>query len=201
VSKVYGSSETSSFVTMIEAKDILRKITSSGKILQKNEIFILSESGQKLPAGKSGEIAVKSDSVMKGYINNEKETSNKSKNGMYLSGDIGYLDEEGYLFVEARRNDLIVSGGENINPAEVQNAIFENPDIKDCYVFGLEDKTWGHIAVAVVVKSSEIDIKLKEFLKTKIAGYKIPKKIIYVKQIPKTSLGKIEKGKVRDLFN
>jgi len=201
ISKVYGSSETSSFVTMIGGKEVFQKMDSSGKILPPNEIYILGESGQKLPAGKSGEIVVKSDSVMKGYINNEKETSNKLKEGMYFSGDIGYLDEEGYLFVEARRNDLIISGGENINPLEVQKAILENPDIKDCYVFGLEDKTWGHIVTAVVVKSNDTNIILKEYLGSKIAGYKIPKKIIYVDQIPKTSLGKIEKEKVRDLFN
>ncbi|MGA7837040.1 MAG: long-chain fatty acid--CoA ligase, partial [Ignavibacteriaceae bacterium] len=108
---------------------------------------------------------------------------------------------EGYLFVEARRNDLIISGGENINPLEVQKTILENPDIKDCYVFGFEDKTWGHIVAAVVVKLNDTNINLKEYLGSKLAGYKIPKKIIYVERIPKTSLGKIEKGKVRDLFN
>jgi len=201
ISKVYGSSETSSFVTMIKGKEVLQKTDSSGKILPPNKIYILDGSGQKLPAGKSGEIVVKSDSVMKGYINNEKESSNKLKERMYFSGDIGYLDEEGYLFVEARRNDLIISGGENINPLEVQKSILENPDIKDCYVFGFEDKTWGHIVAAVVVKLNDTNINLKEYLGSKLAGYKIPKKIIYVERIPKTSLGKIEKGKVRNLFN
>lgn len=202
VSKVYGSSETSSFVTMLTENDLTDKINSAGKALTPNKIFITDENGKNLPANKSGEIVVSSDAVMKGYINDEEATRAKLKDGFYFTGDYGYLDEDGYLYVEARRDDLIISGGENINPMEIQRAIMDIPGIKECFVLGLEDKTWGHIVAAAVIKcdrNKEIDIK--GYLRENLAGYKIPKKIICVNYFPLTALGKIEKEKVKELFN
>ncbi len=194
ITKVYGSSEVSSFVSAVNLKKGTNKITSSGLALPPNEIKIIDDSSNPLPSKTPGEIIVKSDSVMKGYLNNETETNKKLKNGFYLTGDIGYLDEEGYLYVEARRTDLIVSGGENINPLEIEKIIMTFEHVKEVCVFPLTDNEWGQIAVAAIVGEENHNLsfnELKNYLKTKIAGYKIPKKFFLIDKLPKTDLGKV----------
>ncbi|MEO8399225.1 MAG: o-succinylbenzoate--CoA ligase [Ignavibacteriaceae bacterium] len=201
--KVYGSTETASLVTALPFDKIKNKISSSGKPLNKNEIKIIGEKSRNLSKGKSGEILIKSLSVMKCYLNNKKETNRKLINGYYHSGDIGYLDEDGYLFVESRRNDLIISGGENINPYEVENEILKNKSVEEVSIVGLNDVEWGQIAAAAIVIKigKKINEKnLKESLKKNLAAYKIPKKIIFVDGLPKSTLGKIQKEKLKKLF-
>lgn len=202
ISKVYGSSETSSFVAAFSLNDSKNKIKSSGKAVSPNEILIVDEQKKKLPSNSIGEIAVKSVAVFTGYLNNPDETKIKLINGIYYTGDIGYIDEDGFLFVEARRSDLIVTGGENVNPLEVEKQILLHPDVEDCSVIGINDKTWGQIVVAAVVPKNKdlTELKIQEFLKNKLAGFKIPKRFLIVEQLPKTSLGKIEKEKVIALF-
>ena len=202
ISKVYGSSETSSFIAAFSLKEAKNKIKSSGRAISANEIFIVDEQRQNLSPNSIGEIAVKSDAVFSGYLNKDNETKNKLQNGIYYSGDIGYLDEEGFLFVEARRTDLIVTGGENVNPSEIEKHILQHKSIKECCVVGVEDKTWGHVIVAAVVSDDNnlSEKVIQDFLKDKMAGFKIPKRILFVKHLPKTSLGKIEKEKVISLF-
>jgi O-succinylbenzoic acid--CoA ligase len=202
ISKVYGSSETSSFVAAYSLKNFKNKMESSGKAIPPNEIFIVDEQKKKLPANAIGEIAIKSDATFSGYLNNDDEAKNKLVNGIYFTGDIGYIDEDGFLFVEARRTDLIVTGGENVNPFEVEKQILQHKNVKDCCVLGIEDKTWGHIVAAVIVPENKSlsEVGIKNFLKEKLAGFKVPKKVLFVENIPKTSLGKVEKEKVIALF-
>jgi O-succinylbenzoic acid--CoA ligase len=193
IAKVYGSTETSSFVSFMNYEELKRKPGASGKTIPPNKIIITDE----------GEIAVQSHTVMKGYYNNDEETFSRLKNDFYYSGDQGYIDDEGYLFVEARRNDLIVSGGENINPVEVENIILLNSKIKEACVVGIENKQWGQIvAAAIVVKENEklSEIDLINYLKERLASFKIPKKIIFIDQLPKSELGKVIREKVRELL-
>jgi O-succinylbenzoic acid--CoA ligase len=193
IAKVYGSTETSSFVSFMNYDEVKEKPGASGKAIPPNKIIITDE----------GEIAVQSQSVMQGYFNNEEETGEKIKNGFYYSGDIGRLDEDGYLYVEAKRNDLIVSGGENVNPLEIENVILSQSKVNEVCVVGIEDKEWGLIvSAAVVLKESGklSENELKNFLRDKIAPYKIPKQIIFINKLPKSSLGKIEREKVRELL-
>ena len=137
-----------------------------------------------------------------GYLNNPNETRTKLVDGIYYTGDIGYIDEDGFLFVEARRSDLIITGGENVNPLEVEKQILLHHDVEDCCVVGIDDKTWGQIvAVAVVSKNQNLkELEIQKFLKSKLAGFKVPKKFLIVEELPKTSLGKIEKEKIITLF-
>ena len=129
----------------------------------------------------------------------EIEALEKLKNGKFLTGDIGYKDKDGDLFVEARRTDLIITGGENVNPLEVENALNKLPGIADCCVFALPDMEWGQTVAAAVVMEKEISLQeIAEFLKGKIAGYKIPKRFFPVEKIPRTSLGKILREKVKE---
>ena len=203
ITKVYGSTEVSSFVSAATSDEILKRPSSSGKALHPNEIFIVNEKKKNAPANSRGEIVVKSSSVTKCYYKNPVETKKKLINGLYYTGDIGYLDNEGYLFVEARREDLIISGGENIVPKEVESAILNHPSVDDCFVFGLENTEWGQeTAAAVALKLHEKinSTELKKFLKNKLAGYKIPRKIFFIDEIPKTSLGKVQKEKLLNLI-
>ena len=150
-----------------------------------------------------GEIAVKSPAVMKGYLKDNTATKKKLFNDVYLTGDIGYKDPEGYIHVVNRRSDLIVTGGENVNPAEVEEMIMNFSKVKEVCVFGIDDSKWGQkIAAAIVSKSDEkfeID-ELKDFLKDKIASFKIPKEIYFVDEFPKTELGKIKRESLKKLF-
>jgi O-succinylbenzoic acid--CoA ligase len=190
--RVYGSSETASMVTAVSANKIISKPQSVGKPFNDIKIKISNDS----------EILIHSNSLFKKYLDDEKETLSKLISGFYHSGDVGFVDDDGYLFIEARRTDLIVTGGENVNPIEVEKAILQIPFIKDACVFPKQNKTWGQIvACAVIVDDTSINEKMiKEILKQQLAGYKIPKQFIFVNELPKTSLGKLEREKIKKMF-
>jgi O-succinylbenzoic acid--CoA ligase len=200
VAKVYGSTETSSFVSIMKTEEVKRKPGASGKAILPNQIFIFSDN-RELSSGKSGEIIVKSPAVMKGYFKDE--TATQPKNDLYRTGDIGYLDEEGFLFVEARRNDLIISGGENIIPYEVESAILTHTGIKETCVVGVEDYTWGQIVCAAIVLKENVYFTggtIENYLEGKLAHYKIPERIIFIDELPKSRLGKVIREDVKKLF-
>lgn len=193
IAKVYSSTETSSFVSFINSEEVKRKPDASGKAVSPNKIIITEE----------GEIAVKSPAIMQGYFQNEIESSLKLKDGFYFTGDTGYIDEEGYLFVEAKRDDLIISGGENINPVEVENAILSNQKVKEACVVGISDKQWGQALTAVIVLNENNFLnekELKDYLKIKLAPFKVPKRIFFVKFLPKSALGKVQRDEVKKLI-
>ncbi len=190
--RVYGSSETASMVTAISVNKIISKPQSVGKPFNNVEIKISHDS----------EILIQSNSLFKKYLDDEKETLSKLVNGFYHSGDLGFIDDDGYLFIEARRNDLIVTGGENVNPIEIEKALLQIPFIKEAIVFPKQNKTWGQIvACALVIKDAPNDVKsIKDKLKLSLAGYKIPKEYYFVDELPRTSLGKLEREKIRKMF-
>jgi O-succinylbenzoic acid--CoA ligase len=192
IAKVYGSTETSSLISFMNPDEVKKKPEASGKPIPPNKIIITDEGG----------IIIQSPAVMKGYFNND-ETAGGIKDGYYFTGDIGYLDDEGYLFVEAKRNDLIISGGENVNPFEVENSILIHPEIKEACVIGIDSEEWGQIvSAAIVLKEGEAlsEKKLRDFLRDKLPSFKIPKKIKFVNQLPKSGLGKILRKEVKNLF-
>ncbi len=201
--KVYGSTETCAFVTALNTEVSRKKLSSIGKAVGSNKIFIYSDEGKLLPIGESGEIVVEGSSVAPGYIKDSKSTKQKFRNNLYFTGDYGYLDEDGYLHIEARREDLIITGGENVNPFEVEQLISTHPSVKDVCIIGLENVEWGHEIAAVISlkKNSQITLEeLKQYLKNKLAGFKIPHRLFIVDEIPKTSLGKIQREKVMTLI-
>jgi O-succinylbenzoic acid--CoA ligase len=190
--RVYGSSETGSMITGISASEIKSKPQSVGKCFSNVEINISDDS----------EILIKSNSLFKKYLDDEIETSSRLIHGFNHTGDLGFVDDEGYLFIEARRNDLIVSGGENVNPIEVEKVLIELPFIKDACVFPKQNKTWGQIVAAtiVIIDSSIAEKNIKEILKQKLAGYKIPKEFYFANELPRTPLGKLEREKIKKMF-
>jgi O-succinylbenzoic acid--CoA ligase len=203
IAKVYGSTETSSLVSFLDCMNEKNKIPSTGKPLGNNMILIVDRNRNPLPYNSHGEIAIKSESCTSGYLDNPREKKRKFINGFYYTGDHGFLDKEGYLFVDARRSDLIISGGENINPLEIENALREFPGIAMVSVFGEDDREWGQIVSAAVKTKSGKNISkknLKEFLSKKLSPYKIPKRFYFINEFPVSPLGKIQKAKLIEMI-
>ncbi|MGB5893998.1 MAG: class I adenylate-forming enzyme family protein [Ignavibacteriaceae bacterium] len=204
ITKVYGSTETSSFVSSISDQEIYDKPRSVGAAIKPNQIMIVNENRFQIPWGEIGEIAVSSPAVMKGYYNDEDETEKKIEDGFYFTGDIGFVDVDGCLFIESRRTDLIITGGENVNPYEVEKRLNEHPEILDAAVFPLKDDDWGEIvAAAIVLKNNKSNIGIdgiQEFVKDDLAGFKIPKKLFFESELPRNELGKILRSKLIEKY-
>jgi len=203
INVVYGSSETSSFVTALLKDEIIFKPNSVGRAIPTNKIQICDNFGNELKPFEIGEITIQSNALMAGYLD-KNETDKVLKNGLYYTDDIGYVDEEGYLFLEGRKNHLISSGGENINPLEIEDILVRHPSIEEVAVYPLKDDLWGEIVVASIVLNEESmnlsfdDIKI--FLKEKLPDFKIPKKIFFEEKLPKTDLGKVQKEKLIERY-
>ncbi len=199
--KVYGSTETCSMVSALSTEDFSSKPESVGKPLGDTEINIADKNGTFLKSYMQGEIFVRSKSLLKEYFSDADESSKKLTDGYYRTGDFGWFDGEGYLHIELRREDLIVTGGENVNPKEVEQFIIQLPSIIDTYVFAEPDETWGQIICAAIVTNSGITAnELKEQLKNMMASFKVPKKFYFLEKIPRNDLGKIEKEKLMKLL-
>ena len=199
INVVYGATETSSFVSALLKDEFLMKSNSVGRAIPTNRIVVVDQNGIELKPFEIGEVAVQSNALMSGYLN-EDESKQTFRNGFYLTGDIGYLDEDDYLFIEGRKNFLISTGGENVNPAEVEKVLLQHPQITEAAVFPLKDQQWGEIiAAAIVTKDKSPEISSDEFqifLQDKISSFKIPKIFFFTDRIPKTELGKTEKDKL-----
>lgn len=192
--QTYGMTETASQTATLAPEDAVRKLGSSGKPLYLSYIKI----DQALKPFDEGEICVRGSHVTPGYIGQHQQTSSQ-ENGWLFTGDIGYMDEEGYLFVVDRRSDLIISGGENIYPAEVENAILQHPLIREAGVCGMDDDTWGQVPVAFITSNEEIPLNtLQEFLQSRLAPYKIPKVLYHLDKMPRNASNKLLRRELRE---
>lgn len=184
----YGMTETSSQIVTLSSKYALDKIGSAGKPLFTAQLNIHEPGDDGV-----GEIYVKGPMVTKGYFNNEKANGTSFQDGWLATGDLGYVDEDGFLYVIDRRTDLIISGGENVYPAEVEASIAAIKGISEVGVVGKEDEVWGQIPLAFVVKDDQL-ITEKEIiynLEKRIASYKIPKQIHFVDYLPRNASNKM----------
>jgi fatty-acyl-CoA synthase len=200
--QVYGSTETCPIAVYLKAGDALRKVGSTGKVAAHCRLRIVDRVGDDVTPGMTGEILVKGDNVMIGYWKAPKITADVLVDGWFHTGDMGHQDEEGYLFVDGRSKEMIISGGENIYPAEIENLLIESPDIAEASVIGRPDERWGEIVVAVVVARPDSHLTGEQVLKLlegRIARFKHPKEVIVVEALPKTALGKIRKEDVRQM--
>ena len=165
------------------------------------EVQIMDKVGNRLEAGQEGEICVRGRVVMKGYLNNPEETRLAFwEGGWYRSGDIGLFDPDEYLYIVDRLKDLIITGGENVYPREVEEVLYTRPEVEECAVVGLPDKEWGEQVTAFVIPKPGFSIipeELKYFLKSRLSAFKIPKEYIVVSELPKSPTGKILKRELR----
>ncbi|SOC03503.1 2-succinylbenzoyl-CoA synthetase [Ureibacillus xyleni] len=195
VCQTYGMTETSSQTATLSNKDALRKLGSVGKPLFFNQIKIDANE-----QGREGEILIRGPHVTPGYIGRFAEKS-PTIDGWLHTGDIGYLDEEGYLYVVDRRSDLIISGGENIYPAEVENVLMGHDAIREAGVCGIEDEVWGQVPIAFIVLKSDIsEEELQKYCLEKLAKYKIPKQFYVVQELPRNGSNKLMRRKLKDLL-
>ncbi len=203
--QLYGMTETCGAVTFLPAADHVLgnpRLRSAGKAIPGAEIRILAaESEGDLPTGTVGEICIRSPSTMLGYWKQDAETSRViGADGWVRSGDAGYLDADGYLFICDRVKDMIVSGGENVYPAEVENAIYGHPDVAEAAVIGVPDPKWGEAVKAVVVLKAghAPDAQsILDYARQRIAGYKTPKSVDFVRSLPRNATGKVLKRDLR----
>jgi long-chain acyl-CoA synthetase len=195
----YGLTETASAVTY---NHFLRhRIGSVGETVPGVEVQIRDVEGRPVGLGQEGEICIRGRNVMSGYLNNPQDTEAAFWPGdWFRSGDIGVLDEEGYLFIVDRLKDMIITGGENVYPREVEEVLYSHSDIQECAVIGVPDKEWGERVTAFIVLKPGMAFEaeaLKSALKKQLAPFKIPKKFIPVPELPKSPAGKILKRKLK----
>jgi long-chain acyl-CoA synthetase len=165
------------------------------------EIQLRDASGNQVEKGQKGEICVRGPNIMKGYLNNPEGTEAAFwDGGWFRSGDVGQFDEDGYLYIVDRIKDMIITGGENVYPKEVEEVIFKRPEVQECAVIGVPDREWGERVTAYIIPKpgKEIDEKaLKAFLKGHLSSFKVPKEFFIVNDLPRTPAGKIQKQDLR----
>lgn len=197
----YGMTETSPGVTAVPKERSLEKAGSSGPAHFFTGVRVADPMGAVLPAGVDGEIQVKGPNVVSGYWNRPDATAEAfTDEGWFRSGDLGHLDEEGFLYVTGRLKDMIISGGENIYPIEVEQAVMEMPEIRSVAVVGVPDDRWGEVPKAVVVLAEGASSSLEEVrahLEGRVAAYKLPKHYAEVDEMPRTASGKIRKNELK----
>ena len=200
--QVYGATETCPIAAYLKAEDAVRKAGSTGKAALHCALRLVDDSGKDVAQGATGEILIRGPSLMSGYWRSPQETATALADGWFHSGDMGHQDDEGFLYVDGRRNEMIISGGENIYPAEIESVLAECQDIAEASVIGRPDERWGEVVVAVVAPKagrSLTSIAVLQLLEGRIARYKHPKEVVFVGELPKTALGKVRKEEVRKL--
>jgi len=208
--QAYGQTELSPMLTLLVPErhvfegPLAGKAGSVGQACIGMDVAILDDDGNEAPRGIVGEICARGPNVMKGYWNQPEMTAEVSTHGWHHTGDGGYMDEDGFVFVVDRMKDMIISGGENVYSAEVENALYSHADVVECAVIGVPDEDWGervHAVVRLVEDAQENPESLILHCKTLIAGYKTPRSVSYqTEPLPLSGAGKILKTELRKPF-
>jgi acyl-CoA synthetase (AMP-forming)/AMP-acid ligase II len=197
----YGMTECSGPITSLNPDDAFRKEACIGKPFPYLEVRLVDDDGNDAAPGEVGEITVYGPAVMKGYYKYPEATEEAIRDGWLFTGDLARADEEGYLYIVDRRKDLIITGGYNVYPKEVEDVLFTHPKIIDVAVIGTPHPKWGESIRAVVVPKKGETIKeeeIIEFCKDKLASYKKPTSVVFVDALPKSPVGKVLKRELRD---
>ena len=202
ITQAFGMTEACGAVCMVGPEDGMRKAGSVGKAFFHTELRIVDKDGMDVPAGQEGEIIVCSPTIMKEYWNNPEATTEAIVDGWYHTGDVGVRDEEGFITIRDRIKDMIISGGENVYPAEVENVLMQHSQILEAAVIGQQSKKWGESPFAVVVSVSAglTEAEVISHCDGKLARFKIPKGVTFVDELPRNSLGKVLKRQLRERF-
>ncbi len=204
--QLYGMTETCGAGTFLPNSDhdpARGKLRSCGQAWPGVELKIAAADGGEVPPGAVGEILIRSSVVMKGYWNKPEATANSIRDGWMRTGDAAYMDEDGYVFIYDRVKDMIVTGGENVYPAEVENALFGHPAIADAAVIGVPDESWGEAVKAIVVLKPEAPRDAADIIawaRARIANFKAPKSVDFVDSIPRNITGKILRRELREPY-
>ncbi|MCY6484327.1 AMP-binding protein [Clostridium aestuarii] len=200
---MYGQTEATSRLSYLAPCDIKEKIGSIGKGIPGTELKVLNKEGLPVKPGKVGEVVAKGKNIMKGYFNSKEETDEVLRNGYLYTGDLATIDEDGYIYIVSREKNIIKSGGNRTSPKEIEDVIVQIPDVVECAVIGVYDELLGEaIKSFVVLKSDSINMDTKyirDFCRDRLASYKVPKYIEFLKKLPKNSSGKILIHKLKEM--
>jgi fatty-acyl-CoA synthase len=188
---LYGSTEIG-WVTIASPEDMKHNPKTVGKPVPGTEIAIFSKDGDKLPPGETGELYIKSNILFEGYTSGDKKDE---RDGYMSIGDLGRIDEDGYLFVEGRADDMVVIGGENVYPIEVEELIESIDGVTEAAVLGVTDDEYGEVLAAFVAGSASPE-EITKVCKSELASYKVPKRVEKLDELPRTSTGKVLKRKL-----
>jgi ABC-type nitrate/sulfonate/bicarbonate transport system permease component len=197
----YGATETSPLLTLTLSEDAPRKMSSAGKIVPRVEMKIIGRDGNEVQIGQIGEIIARGPQIMKGYLKDPKATAKKIKDGWYYTGDLGRLDEENYLYVLGRADDMVITGGLNVYPSEVETVLLNHPKVQEAAVVGIPDSRRGQILRAnVVLKHGETAThrEILSFCKERLASFKMPRQLEFKDSLPKSRTGKIAKRQLKE---
>ena len=203
IHQVYGLTETCGPACLLTADDAVRKIGSTGKPFFHTDVRVVDEKGADVAAGEVGEVLIRGKHLMKEYWNRAEATAEAIRDGWLHSGDLASIDEEGFIYIQDRKKDMIISGGENIYPAEIENVLLSHPGIGDAAVIGVPSQRWGESPLAVIVRSDtalEASAVL-EHCRGKLARFKEPRGVEFVDEIPRNPSGKILKRVLREQFS
>ena len=202
--QVYGLSETGFLTGLRDAEHTEDRLTSCGRTCPGIDVRVVDESGKQVEAGQPGELVARGANVMRGYWNNPEETSRAFRDGAFRTGDIGYQDATGYLYILDRLKDMIVTGGENVYSGEVEAVIYQHPAVSEAAVFGIPDPQWGELVMANVVLKPGWTLRADELIahcRRSLANYKIPRRVEFSEtELPKSGSGKILKRTLRERF-
>jgi fatty-acyl-CoA synthase len=200
----FGMSEAAPSISTLSKDLALKKAGSIGRALFHIEARVVDGDMNDLPVGVEGELVIRGPNLMQGYWNRPEATNEAFEGGWFHTGDIARMDEDGDLYIVDRKKDMFISGGENVYPAEVENAIFELPQVSETAVIGINDEKWGEVGLAVVSLKPEEQISGEDiiaFLKERLAKYKVPKQVIFIDQLPRNAAGKVLKNILREEYS
>ena len=202
--QVYGLSETGFLTGLQDQEHTHDRLLSCGRPCPGNDLQVTDESGKQVEAGKPGELVARGANIMRGYWKNPSVTAPVFRDGWFRTGDIGYQDSEGYLYILDRLKDMIVTGGENVYSGEVEAVIYAHPAVREAAVFGIPDPKWGELVMGCVVLKPGVALtvdELVEHCRKSLATYKIPRRVEFLDtELPKSGSGKILKRLLRDRF-
>ena len=204
VMQVYGLTETAPIAIYQRREDAERTLGSTGKPALHCQIRVVDNDGLDVATGQSGEILIRGNNVLSEYWNNPEATQDALRDSWFYSGDIGHQDQQGNFFIDDRKKDVVVSGGENIYPAELEMIIHELQGVNDAVVVARADEQWGEVPVAVIERKADSGLTEHDIyaaFEGKLARYKRPREVLFVEQLPRNAMGKVLKYEVRDWVN
>lgn len=208
--QAYAATEAAMFVSVLDQADHLpgnehatRRLSSAGRVTPGVEVYIVDDSGRPLPPGETGEIMIRCRATIQGYYRNPEATAAEFSDGTWRSGDLGYIDDAGYLFIVDRKKDMIISGGFNVYAVEVEAALASHPAVLMSAVVGVPHPEWGeavHAEVALRTGAVATGAELIAHVKSQIGGYKAPKALTFVESLPLTAVGKVLRRVVKEKY-
>jgi len=212
----FGQTETASTITVLGPEDhdisgtpeekekkLKRLATSIGRPMDDVEMRIADEAGNDLKPGEVGEIVARGPRVMSGYWKSPEATAAAIKDGWVHTGDMGWMDDEGYFYLAGRKKDMIIRGGENISPEEVEGVLQSHPAVEEAAVIGVPDKEWGEVVRAIVALkpgASASDSEIIEYCRLRLSSFKKPESVVFVEALPRNQLGKVLKTTLREQY-